>query len=152
MSNPEAEKECIICGVEGMQESRTHIPSYSFAVELAPDASWDAEEAKKKSESKWELKSLAVFIQSFMGTKFQVYTFLAHNAEVMIATSLLVNFWRKWVSSAIHPRWQIHAHKGTQPKHTFYWLFSFFTTTSTQPLSIETQSTVSRLQAFLQYC
>ena len=53
MSNPKAEQECIICA--GMQESRTHTPNHSFAMELAPGTSWDAEEAKKKIESKWEL-------------------------------------------------------------------------------------------------
>lgn len=54
MSNPKAEQECIICA--GMQESRTHTPNHSFAMELAPGTSWDAEEVKKKTESKWELK------------------------------------------------------------------------------------------------
>lgn len=56
MSNPKAEQECIICSVEGMQESRTHTPNHSSAMELAPGTSWDAEEVKKKTESKWELK------------------------------------------------------------------------------------------------
>lgn len=43
IKNPEAGQGYIISDTECMQEIRTHVLNYIFAVELEPDAPWDEE-------------------------------------------------------------------------------------------------------------
>lgn len=73
---------CIIYDMEHMQQIRTHIPNYIFAMELSPDAPWDEEEGvERKTEGEWEFKCLMDLIQLFMNAKFWGYAFLAPDAK-----------------------------------------------------------------------
>lgn len=58
IKTPVAGHGCTTDDLGCMQESRTHIPNYVFAMKLRLGALWDAEERAKKerTEGEWEFK------------------------------------------------------------------------------------------------